>query len=75
MSALFLINSKRFSKASINRYAKMGSPWHALFSKLKCRVAKPLFITHGCGLFNKTFIQCMKFSPKPNFFKANNRKS
>ena len=75
MSALFLINSKRTSKASINRYAEMGSPWRAPFSKLKYRVVKPPFITHDCCLFNKTFIQCMKFSPKPNFFKTNNRKS
>ena len=75
MSSLFLINSKRTSKASIKRYAEMGSPWRAPFSKLKYWVAKPPFITHDCCLFNKTFIQCMKFSPKPNFFKTNNRKS
>ena len=35
MSALFLINSNRTSKASINRYDEMGSPWLARFSKLK----------------------------------------
>ena len=75
MSSLFLINSKRTSKASINRYAEMGSPWCAPFSKLKYRVVKFPFITHDCYLFNKTFIQHMKFSPKSNFFKANNRKS
>ena len=74
MSALFLINSKRTSKASINRYAEIGSPWRAPFSKLKYRVVKPPFKTHDC-LSNKTFIQCMKFSPKPNCFKALNRKS
>ena len=48
MSALFLINSKRTSKASINRYAEMGSPWRAPFSKLKYGVVKPPFITHDC---------------------------
>ena len=69
MSALFLINSKRTSKASINRYAEMGSPWRAPFSKLKYRVLKPPFITYDCRLFNNTFIQCMKFSPKPIFLK------
>ena len=31
MSALFLINSKRTSKASINKYADMESPWKAPF--------------------------------------------
>ena len=69
MSSLFLINSKRTSKASINRYAEMKSPWRAPFSKLKYRDVKPPLITHDCCLFNKTFIQCMKFSPKPNFLK------
>ena len=43
MSALFLINSKITSKASINRYAEMGS-----FSKLKYGVVNPPFITHDC---------------------------
>ena len=75
MSSLFLINSKRASKVSINRYAEMESPWRAPFSKLKYRVVKPPLIMHDCCLFNKTFIQCMKFSPKPKFFKANYRKS
>ena len=75
MSSLFLINSKRTSKASIKRYAEMGSPWRAPFSKLKYWVVKPPFIMHDYCLFNKTFIQCMKFSPKPNCFKALNRKS
>ena len=75
MSALFLINSKRTSKARVNRYVEMGSPWHAPFSELKYRVVKPLFVTHECCLFNKTFIQCMKSSPKPHFFKALNRKA
>ena len=42
MSALFLINSKRTSKASINRYGEMGSPWRARFSKLKYGVVKSL---------------------------------
>ena len=70
MSALFLINSKRTSKASTNRYADMESPWRAPFSKLKYGVVKPPFITHDCCLFNNTFIQCMKFSPKPIFFKT-----
>ena len=69
MSALFLINSKRTSKACINRYPKMGSLWRAPFSKLKYRVVKPPFITHDCCLFNKTFIQCMKLLPKPNLLK------
>ena len=41
MSALFLINSKRTSKASIKRYADMGSPWRALFSKLKYGIVNP----------------------------------
>ena len=53
----------------------MGPLWHAPFSKLKNRVVKPPFITHDCCLLTKTFIQGMKFSPKPNFVKANNRKS
>ena len=75
MSELYLINSKRTSKASINRYAEMESPWREPFSKLKYRVVKPPFIMHYCCLFNKTFIQCMKFSPKPNLFKALNTKS
>ena len=48
MSALFLINLKRNSKASINRYAKMGSPCSVPFSKLKYGVVKPPFITHNC---------------------------
>ena len=61
MSSLFLINSKRTSTASINRYVEMGSRWRALFSKLNYRVVKPPFITHDCCLFNKTFIQCMNF--------------
>ena len=68
MSALFLINSKRTSIASINSYAEMGSLWRAPFSKLKYLVVKLPFITHDCCLFNKTFTQCMKFSPKPIFF-------
>ena len=48
ISALFLINSKRTSKASINSYAKTGSPWSAPFSKLKYRVVKSPFTTHDC---------------------------
>ena len=32
--ALFLINLKITSKASLNRYAYMGSPWRAPFSEL-----------------------------------------
>ena len=48
MSPLFLINSKRTSKANINRYAKMGPPWRAPFSKLKYAIVKPPFITHDC---------------------------
>ena len=34
MSALFLINSKRTSKASIDKYADMESPWRTPFSNL-----------------------------------------
>ena len=48
MSAIFFINLKRTSKAGIHRYAEMGSPWRATFSKLKYRVVKPPFITHDC---------------------------
>ena len=48
MSALFLINSKRTSKASINRYANMGLSWRVPFSKLKHGVANPPFISHDC---------------------------
>ena len=33
MSTIFLINSKRSPKGSINKYADMGSTWHALYSK------------------------------------------
>ena len=47
----------------------MGSPWHIPFSRLKYRVVKPPFITHDCCLFNKTFTQCMKFSPNQLFLK------
>ena len=75
MPALFLINSKKTSKARTNKYAEMGSPWRAYFPKLKYRVVKPPFIKHGWWLFNNTFIQCMKFSPKPNLFEILNRKS
>ena len=53
----------------------MGSPWRAPSSKVKYQIVKPPFITHDCCLFNKTFSQCRKFSPKPNFSKALNRKS
>ena len=48
MSALFLINSKRISTASMNRYVEMGSPWRAAFSKLKYGIVKPPFINHDC---------------------------
>ena len=47
MPALFLINSKKTSKARISKYAEMGSPWLAYFPKLKHRVVKPPFIKHG----------------------------
>ena len=47
MPALFLINSKKTSKARISKYAEMGSPWLAYFPKLKYRVVKPAFIKHG----------------------------
>ena len=46
MSALFLTYSKRTSKASINRYAKMGSTWRAASSKLRKGVVSPPLITH-----------------------------
>ena len=39
MSALFLINLKKTFKASINKYADMGSHWRAPLSKLKYGVA------------------------------------
>ena len=48
MSALFLINLKKTFKASINKYADMGSHWRATFSKLKYGVVNPRFITHDC---------------------------
>ena len=48
MSGLFSINSKRTFKASINKYADMGSPWRVPFSKLKYGVVNPPFITHDC---------------------------
>ena len=48
MSALFLINLKRTSKASINRYANMGSYWRVPSSKLKYGVVNPPFISHDC---------------------------
>ena len=35
----------------------------------------PLFIKHDSWSFNNIFIQYMKFSQKPNFFKILNRKS
>ena len=56
ISALFLINSKRTSKASINKYADMESTWRAPFSKLKYGVVNSPFITHDCWSFH-TFIQ------------------
>ena len=57
MSALFLINSKRISKASLNKYADMASPWRAPFSKLKYGVVNSPFKTHDCWSFNNIFIQ------------------
>ena len=48
MSALFLINSKRTSKGSLNRYAEMGLPCRAPFSRLKYGFVKPPFINHDC---------------------------
>ena len=61
ISALFLINSKRTSKASINRFAEMGSSLRAPFSKLKYGVVKLPLITHDCWLFNNTFISVRNF--------------
>ena len=48
MPALFLINSKRTSKARINKYADMGSSWRVPFSKLKYGIVNPPLITHDC---------------------------
>ena len=63
MPALFLINSKRTSKASINKYADMGSSWRVPFSKVKYGVVNPPLITHDCWLFNNIFFfHCMKIS-------------
>ena len=58
MSALLLINSKRTSKAIVNRYAHMVSPWCVTFSKLKCGVVNSPFITNDCWSFY-IFIQYM----------------
>ena len=75
MSALFLINSKRSSKASINRYAQVESPSRAPFIILKCEVLTSPLMRYYCWSFNNIFIHCMRFSPKPNFFETMNRKS
>ena len=48
MSVLFLISTKRIPKARINRFADMGTPWHATFFKLKYGVVNPPFITNEC---------------------------
>ena len=48
MSALYLINSKRTSKGSINKYANIRLPWRAPFSKLKYGVVNPpLIVNHS----------------------------
>ena len=51
----------------MNRYAEIGSPWRAAFSRLKYFVVKPLFNTHDSCSYNKISIQPMKFSSNSIF--------
>ena len=45
-----------------------------LFFNVKYRVANPPFITQDCWLFYNIFINVIKLSPNPNFFKTHNKK-
>ena len=62
-------SKKWISNVKMNRYAEIGSPWWAPFSRLKDFVVKPPLSTHDSCLYNNILIQSVKFSQNPTFFK------
>ena len=58
----------------MNRYAEIGPPQQAPFSRLKYFAVKPLFSTHDSCLYNNNLIQSMTFSQNQNCFKTDIKK-
>ena len=64
---VFLVRRNKISNVSIKRYAEIGSPWRAPYSKLKYWVVVPPFITHESWSFNKISVHVINFLPNPKF--------